>query len=92
MGEPSSDTNQNTTGSLAIPITYDSCKRLTITPRLGEYHPTRVPKRLAQPESSDVNLDESSSMPSVKSMDPDEASSAALHLTPKEGISQVGDI
>ena len=90
-GEPSSHPSQKPTGSSAIPIPEISCKSLSHTPILLESHPTRVPKRLAQPDSLAVDLDESSSMPSVKGMDPDNASSAALHLPPEEGINQVGD-
>ena len=47
---------------------------LTFSLSLGESQHTRVPKRLAQPDSSDVNIGESSSIPSVKDMDPVEAS------------------
>ena len=66
-------------------------KFLTRTPIMGEYHPTMVPNRLTQPYSSAVNLDESSSMPSVKGIDPYEASSAALHLLSEEVINKVCD-
>ena len=58
---------------------------------MGESQPTRGPKKLAQTDSSDVNICESSSMPSVKGMDPEEASSADLHLPPEEGINQFGE-
>ena len=58
---------------------------------MGQYQPTRVPKRLIQPNSSSVNLDESSYRPSVKGMDPVESSSASLHLPPEVGINQVGE-
>ena len=58
---------------------------------MGEYHPTRGPKRLTQPDSSAVNIDESSSMPGVEGVDPVEASSAALHLPPEVGINQVSE-
>ena len=34
-GEPSSETSQNPTGSLAIPTPEDSCKRLNFKPILG---------------------------------------------------------
>ena len=64
---------------------------LTHTPRLGESHTTRVTKRLTQPKISAVNLDESSSIPNVKGMDPDGASSTDIHLPPEEGINQVVD-
>ena len=46
---------------------------------------------LAQRDISEVMLDKSSSMPSVKGMDPDEASAAALCLTPELGINQVSE-
>ena len=82
-GEPSSDPSNKPTFSSTIPIPEESCKILTHTPILGESQPTRGPKRLDQTDSSDVNLDESSSMPSMKDMDPDEASSEALHLPPE---------
>ena len=62
---------------------------MTHTPRLGDYHPTRGTKRLDQTNSSDVNLDESSSMTSVKGMDPVEANLSALHLPPEVGINRV---
>ena len=68
--EPSSYPSHNSTVSSAIPIPEDRFKELTHTPRLGDSHPTRGPKRLDQPEISYVNLDESSLMSSVKSMDP----------------------
>ena len=56
-----------------------------------ESHPTGVIKMLDQFYSSAVNIDKSKSMPSVKGMDPDEASLVALCLPPEEGISQVGE-
>ena len=62
---------------------------MTHTPRLGEYQPKRVPDSLDQTNSSAVNIDESSSMTSVKGMDPVEASSSALHLPPYVGINRV---
>ena len=62
---------------------------MTRTPTLGESHPTRVPKRLAETDISAVNLDKSSSMTSVKGMDPLEASSSAIHLPSEVGINQV---
>ena len=65
---------------------------MTHTPRLGEYYPTRGPKRLDQTNSSDVNLYESSSMTSVKGMDPVEANLSALHIPPEVGINQVVEI
>ena len=61
------------------------------TPILGESHPTRVTKRLAQPDGSADNLDKSSSFPSFKGIDPYQSSSASLHLSPEEGIIQVGE-
>ena len=64
---------------------------LTCTPRLGDYQPTRGPKRLAQPDRSDANLDESSSTPSLKGMDLDKASFSSLLLPIEEVINQVGD-
>ena len=73
-GNPSSDTIHKLTGSSAIPTPEYSCKILTLTPRLGEYHPTRVPKRLTLSKRSDVNLYESSSMLSVEGMHSVEAS------------------
>ena len=48
-----------------------------------------VPKRLDQPDSSPVDIYESSSMPSVKGVDICEVSSEALHLLLEEGINQV---
>ena len=47
--------------------------------------------RLDQPNSSPINIYESSSIPIVKGMDPYEASSTALHLPTEEWINQVGD-
>ena len=64
---------------------------LTHTLRLGESQPTRGPKRLAQPDYSDVNIYKSSSRPSVKGMDTVEESSADLHLTPEVRINQFGE-
>ena len=87
--DPSSEHIQKTNRSSTIPIPEESCKSLTHTPRLGEYQPKRVPNRLDQTNSSAVNLDESSSMTSVKGMDPVEASSSALHLPPYVGINRV---
>ena len=49
------------------------------------------PKRLTQPEISAINLDESSSIPSVKLMDTVEAISEDIHLPPELGINQVGE-
>ena len=46
-------------------------------------------KRLARPNSSSINLDESSSRTSVKVMDPEEASLSALQLPPEVGINEV---
>ena len=43
-----------------------------------------------RPNSSAVNIDESSYIPSVKDMDPDEASSVSICLPPEEGINQLG--
>ena len=54
---------------------------LTYTPRLGESHPIRGPNRLDQTNISDVNIDESSYMTSVKGMDTYEAGSVAIHIT-----------
>ena len=56
-----------------------------------ESHHTRGKKSLNQPERSAINIDESSSIPSVKDMDLDVASLAALHLPPEERINQVVD-
>ena len=64
---------------------------MTSTPRLGMYHPIRVPKSLTQPNISAVNIDESSSMSSEKVMDSVEASLAALLLSPEVGINQVDE-
>ena len=64
---------------------------MTHAPRLGESHVTRLHKSLAQLDRLDVNLDESSSMPSVKYMDEYEACSAALRLPSEEGINQLGE-
>ena len=72
-------------------IPEDFYKILIHTTRMEKYQATRVPKRLAQPEISAVNIYESSSMPSVKAMDTDELSSAALHLTPEEEINKLGE-
>ena len=49
------------------------------------------PTRLAQHNSSAVNLYESSSMSSLKVMDPVEAISAHLNLPPEEDINQVDE-
>ena len=84
--DPSSDPSQKPTGSSAIPIPEESCKSFGRTPILGEYHPTKGPNRLAQPESSAVDLDESSSMPSVKVMDPDEASPEDLQVGESDNV------
>ena len=67
--ETSSDNIQNPSGSSTILIPEESFKRLTCTPILGEFHPTMGTKRLAQPDISAINLDESSSMPIAKGMD-----------------------
>ena len=64
---------------------------MTHTQRQEESHTRRGNKRLAQPDSLAVNIDESSPIPSVKGMDTDEASSAALNLPPEEGITKLGD-
>ena len=91
MDKSSSEPSQKPTVSPAIPILEESCKRSNLTPRLGESHPIRGSKRLDQPKISDVNLYESSSMASVKGMDPVEASSEALSFPPEVGINQVGE-
>ena len=57
---------------------------------MGESNTTRGPRRLDQPDRSAVNIYKSSSMLSVKGMNPNEASSAALPLPPELGINQVG--
>ena len=74
-GNPISDKIQKPTGSSDITISDIPYKRLTHTPRLGYYKPTRVPKRLTQPYSSSVNIYESSSMTSLKGRYTVEASS-----------------
>ena len=51
---PISDNIKKPTVSSDITITKKSFKRLTRTPRLGYYKPTRLPKRLTQPYSSAV--------------------------------------
>ena len=58
---------------------------------MGESHPTRVTKSLAQKDISAVNPDKYSPMPSVKGMDTVEESSAALHLPIELGINQVSE-
>ena len=64
---------------------------MTRTPILGESQSTRVPNRLAKPSISDVNLDQYSSMPSMKGMDTVEASSEYILLPTEVGINQVGE-
>ena len=91
-GEPRLEPIHNPTGSSTIPIPEEFCKRFTSTSRLGEYYITMVSKRLNQLDSSCVNLNESSPIPSVKGMDPLEASSEALRLHPEVGTNQVGEI
>ena len=90
-GETCSESNQKPTVSSTIPIPEEYFKMLTLTPRLVEHQTTRGTKRFSQPDIPDVNLDESSHMTSVKGMDPAEASSAALHLSPASDIKQVGE-
>ena len=58
-GEPSSYPSNNPTGSSTIPISEESCKRLTRTTRLVESHLTRVPNTLTQTNISAANIDES---------------------------------
>ena len=54
---------------------------------MGDYQPTRDPTRATITQDRlAVNLDHSSSMPSVKSVYTVEASSAAIHLPQEEGI------
>ena len=55
-GDPISYPRNNPTGSSTIPISEESWKSLTCTPRLGESQPTKGPKRMTQPDRSDVNL------------------------------------
>ena len=66
-------------------------KILTLTPRMGESHITRGLVRLNQPDNSYLNLDEFLYIPSVKCMNPVEASSSALRLLTEVGINQVGE-
>ena len=87
---PSSDPSKKPTGLSNIPLSEDSCNRLTCTPILGDSYHKRGTKRLTQTNRSAVNIDESSSMTSVKFSDAVEASSATLHLPPEVGINQVG--
>ena len=87
----SSDLSQKPTGSSTIKTPEESCKRLNLTERLGESQNTRLPKRLAQPDISVVNIDESSFIPSVKGVDPVEASSEALRLPPLLVINHLGE-
>ena len=89
--EPSSEPKNKPTGSSTVPTPVDSCKNFTLALILGESHPINGTKRLAQPKILAVNLDESSSMPSVKGVGPVESSSADIHLPPKVGIKQVGE-
>ena len=64
-------------------ISEESCKRLTHKPRLGDYQTKRNPNRLTQTQDrSDVNLDESQYVKSVKVIDTVKASSADLRITP----------
>ena len=90
-GKPISDPSYNPNASSSIPIPEDHCNILDHTPRLGESLPRRISKKLYQPKISSVNLDEYSSMPSVKFKDTYEKSSAALRLPLEKGINQVGD-
>ena len=69
-GKPSSYPSKKTTVSSATPIPEESYKRLTRTPGLGESQPKRGPNILAQLESLAVNIDETSSMTSMKGMYP----------------------
>ena len=63
---PSSDPSEKPTGLSYLPLPEESCNRLICTTRMGDYQLTRGIKRLTQCEILDVNLDESSSIPSVK--------------------------
>ena len=56
---PSSYPINKPTGLSNIPFLEESCNRLTRTQRLGEYQPTRGPKRLIQPNILSVNIYES---------------------------------
>ena len=58
---------------------------------MGESHITRGLVRLNQPDNSYLNLDEFLYIPSVKCMNPVEASSSALRLLTEVGINQVGE-
>ena len=68
-GEPSSDPRNKPTELSTILILEESCKILTHTSKLVESHTKSRSNRLNQTSRSAVNLDESSSMPSVKGMD-----------------------
>ena len=79
------------TVSSTIPITEESCKRLTHTPRLGESHTTRRSKILSQPDRSYGNIYESSSMTSVEIIDTYKANSEDLHPHTEYRIIQVDE-
>ena len=64
---------------------------MTFTPILGEYQPTKGIKKATKSERSDLNLDESSSILSVKVIYSVEAVSAGIKLPPAERNSQLGD-
>ena len=64
-GDIGSDPSHKPTGSSAIPIPEESCKSLNFTQRLVENQPTGGPKRLTQPNSSAVNINESSSADTI---------------------------
>ena len=64
---------------------------MTFTPILGEYQPTKGIKKATKSERSDLNLDESSSILSVKGIYSVEAVSVGIKLPPLERNSQLGD-
>ena len=64
---------------------------MTFTPILGEYQPTKGIKKATKSERSDLNLDESSSILSVKGIYSVEAVSVGIKLPPSERNSQLGD-